>query len=91
MPDGGCVPSDCAAQYVADGYCVLRRCVGAAAVAALRRECDALLLGAGAGGGPVDLDDTDCVVDLWAAEPVPPPPARARAAADARWSELAFE
>jgi hypothetical protein len=80
----GGVPAACAAQYVTDGYCIIRRCVGAAAVAALRRECAALLHGGGggggSGGGPVDLDETDCVVDLWAVEPVhaararPPPP-----------------
>jgi len=49
------------ADFVRDGFCVVEPCLSPDALRAFRAECSALSRG-------VDLDETECVVDLWAAQ-----------------------
>lgn len=46
-------------RFCRDGFCVIEKCLAPDALLAFQTECDVLSRG-------VDLDDTDCVVDLWA-------------------------
>lgn len=48
-------------RFAVDGFCVIDPCVGKQELEAFKTECTALSRG-------VDLDETDCVVDLWAAQ-----------------------
>ena len=56
--------ADAREQFFRDGYCVVDPCLSAEQLNALKEECAALSQG-------VDLDTTDCVVDLWAPQALP--------------------
>jgi len=51
--------SEAQRRFSSDGFCVIDPCVGPDVLKAFKSECEALSCS-------VDLDDTDCVVDLWA-------------------------
>lgn len=51
--------SEARQRFCRDGFCVIDPCLAADALQAFEAECAALSHG-------VDLDETDCVVDLWA-------------------------
>jgi len=51
--------SEAQRRFSSDGFCVIDPCVGPDVLKAFKSECEALSCS-------VDLDDTDCVVYLWA-------------------------
>ena len=63
MPTKWCsqqkLSSEAQRRFSSDGFCVIDPCVGPDVLKAFKSECETLSCS-------VDLDDTDCVVDLWA-------------------------